>query len=254
LRCGHGVRAHLCARTFSRAFHICFIDDSMATEARHVECRVYRCVIQSLIAPGCYIALLITRRHCCRQLCHLPQPHHGPLHRVPSAPAVRNLRRVHRCVVLLPDFFCVCTGCSAVNSFLAGACATMHFTFTAYRDGSRQDKSVHLVATDPFSLNPRTHAQTHSSHLNPISPPTPTRTHAQTHSARTRVRTHTHSHPTHTHTHTHTHMHKPSCFMVRTSLPSALALAFAPIATGGRHRASRLSADNRDWEFQKYGR
>lgn len=34
--------------------------------------------------------------HCSRQLRHLPQPHHGSLHRVPGKPSVSYERGVHR--------------------------------------------------------------------------------------------------------------------------------------------------------------
>ena len=72
--------------------------------------------------------------HCGRQLCHLPQPHHGPLHRVPGQPGVCHERGVHGCLGYLQ-----CESGTTGHIERANKHST-HSTSTASRVGSRRGK------------------------------------------------------------------------------------------------------------------
>jgi hypothetical protein len=88
-------------------------------------------------------------RHCGRQLRHLPQPHHGPLHRVSGQPSAKR-RRLHRGVgVRALAYRCVrqVQGRRSSLTFLLprAESAITRSTSTASLAGSRPGSRVRLV-------------------------------------------------------------------------------------------------------------
>jgi hypothetical protein len=79
--------------------------------------------------------------YCRRQLCHLPQPHHGPLHRLPGQPSVGDIRRVHRCLGYLQCRFRSFTTIH-LSSQANTEYSSMPSTSTASLAGSRRVRSA----------------------------------------------------------------------------------------------------------------
>lgn len=66
--------------------------------------------------------------HRCRQLCHLPQPHHGPVHRLSSEPGFRHHRGVHS---RLGNLQCKSSHVCIKYQAFANICRSTHFISTA---------------------------------------------------------------------------------------------------------------------------
>lgn len=106
--------------------------------------------------------------HCRGQLCHLPQPYHGPVHRMPGEPGIGDKRRMYHCLGHLqcmrssvsgsvcPLFWIMTIAVFTLTTLADITYAHTHImctlplystpsTFIAFRAGSRRDKCVRWI-------------------------------------------------------------------------------------------------------------